>query len=41
VPDEWNEFTELDARWCRGDASEKNAVRARINQIQPPTAAAA
>ena len=36
VPDEWKEFTELDARWCLGGEDEKNAVRARINEIQPP-----
>jgi ferredoxin len=41
VPDEWTEFNELDARWCRGDENEKNAVRARINEIQPPAAASA
>ncbi len=35
VPDEWREFIELDARWCRGDAAEKQAVRARIDEIQP------
>src|ERR687883_481150 len=28
VPEEWAEFTELDARWCLGDENEKNAVRA-------------
>ena len=38
VPSEWQEFTELDKRWCLGDENEKNAVRARINEIQPPAA---
>jgi NAD-dependent dihydropyrimidine dehydrogenase PreA subunit len=35
VPPEWAEFTELDKRWCTGDESEKNAVCARIDEIQP------
>jgi hypothetical protein len=38
VPDEWREFTDLDARWCRGDTAEKDAVRARIDEIQPRAA---
>jgi hypothetical protein len=36
VPPEWQEFIELDRRWTTGDEAEKNAVRARINEIQPP-----
>ena len=36
VPGEWAEFVELDRRWNTGDADEKNAVRARIDEIQPP-----
>jgi NAD-dependent dihydropyrimidine dehydrogenase PreA subunit len=32
VPPEWEEFIELDRRW---NADEKDAVRARINEIQP------
>jgi NAD-dependent dihydropyrimidine dehydrogenase PreA subunit len=36
VPGEWVEFIELDRRWNSGDAAEKDAVRARINEIQPP-----
>ena len=36
VPPEWTEFNDLDKRWCTGDDAEKNAVRARINEIQPP-----
>jgi len=39
VPPEWQEFIELDARWNRGDSDEKNAVRARIDAIQPPAPA--
>ena len=35
VPDEWQEFTDLDAQWSRGGDAEKNAVRARIDEIQP------
>jgi ferredoxin len=35
VPGEWSEFIELDRRWNTGDAAEKDAVRARINEIQP------
>jgi hypothetical protein len=38
VPDEWKEYNDLDARWTRGDENEKNAVRARINELQPPAA---
>ena len=38
VPSEWNEFPDLDRRWCTGDQSEKNAVRARSDEIQPPVA---
>ena len=37
VPGEWQEFVDLDRRWHTGDDTEKNAVRARINEIQPPT----
>jgi hypothetical protein len=36
VPPEWQEFTDLDRRWNTGDAGERDAVRARINEIQPP-----
>jgi ferredoxin len=36
LPSEWLEFADLDRRWCTGDDAEKNAVRARINEIQPP-----
>jgi ferredoxin len=39
VPGEWAEFIELDRRWNTGDATEKNAVRARIDEIQPPAPA--
>jgi len=38
VPPEWEEFIELDKRWTVGDDAEKTAVRARINEIQPPAA---
>jgi ferredoxin len=38
VPPEWTEFLELDRRWNTGDDDAKNAVRARIDEIQPPTA---
>jgi hypothetical protein len=38
LPSEWLEFADLDRRWCTGDDAEKNAVRARINEIQPPVA---
>jgi ferredoxin len=38
VPAEWQEFIDLDRRWNTGDDVEKNAVRARINEIQPPPA---
>ena len=36
VPAEWAEFIELDKQWTTGGDAEKNAVRARINEIQPP-----
>jgi NAD-dependent dihydropyrimidine dehydrogenase PreA subunit len=36
VPPEWQEFIELDKRWNTGDQGDRNAVRARINEIQPP-----
>ena len=36
VPPEWQEFADLDRRWTTGGDDEKNAVRARINEIQPP-----
>jgi ferredoxin len=36
VPPEWQEFIELDKRWTMGTEEDKNAVRARINEIQPP-----
>jgi ferredoxin len=36
VPPEWHEFIELDQRWSTGTEDDKNAVRARINEIQPP-----
>jgi hypothetical protein len=39
VPPEWDDFIKLDARWCRCDQGEKQAVRARIDEIQPPGAA--
>jgi NAD-dependent dihydropyrimidine dehydrogenase PreA subunit len=35
VPGEWAEFIELDRRWTTGSAADKDAVRARINEIQP------
>jgi NAD-dependent dihydropyrimidine dehydrogenase PreA subunit len=35
VPPEWTEFTDLDKRWCTGSEDDKNAVRERINEIQP------
>jgi NAD-dependent dihydropyrimidine dehydrogenase PreA subunit len=38
VPPEWTEFTELDKRWCTGSEDDKNAVRERINEIQPAAA---
>ena len=38
APGEWQEFIELDRRWNTGDDVEKNAVRERINEIQPPVA---
>jgi hypothetical protein len=38
VPPEWQEFTELDKRWSTGAEADKTAVRARINEIQPPEA---
>jgi ferredoxin len=38
VPPEWAEFIELDRRWNTGDNDAKNAVRARIDEIQPRTA---
>jgi NAD-dependent dihydropyrimidine dehydrogenase PreA subunit len=38
VPDEWHEFIELDKRWTTGSEDDKNAVRARISEIQPPAA---
>ena len=38
VPPEWQEVADLDRRWTTGDAAEKDAVRARINEIQPPAA---
>jgi ferredoxin len=31
VPDNWKEYTELDAKWFK----DKDAVRARINEIKP------
>ncbi len=36
VPPEWQEFIELDKRWSTGTDDDKNAVRARIDEIQPP-----
>src|SRR5438874_8258461 len=38
VPPEWQEFIELDKRWSTGTEDDKTAVRARINEIQPPAA---
>ncbi|HEY1293007.1 MAG TPA: ferredoxin family protein [Chloroflexota bacterium] len=35
VPPEWEEFTDLDRRWNTGDAAERQAVRARVDEIQP------
>jgi NAD-dependent dihydropyrimidine dehydrogenase PreA subunit len=35
VPPEWEEFIDLDRRWNTGDAGERQAVRARIDEIQP------
>jgi NAD-dependent dihydropyrimidine dehydrogenase PreA subunit len=35
VPAEWQEFIHLDRRWWTGDEAEKDAVRTRINEIQP------
>jgi NAD-dependent dihydropyrimidine dehydrogenase PreA subunit len=32
VPDDQKEYTELDAKWYK----DKDAVRARINEIKPP-----
>ncbi len=32
VPDQWKEYTELDADWFKGD---KAAVRARVNELVP------
>jgi len=36
VPAEWHEFVSLDKQWTTGGEAEKTAVRARINEIQPP-----
>jgi ferredoxin len=36
VPSEWAEFIQLDKQWTTGGDAEKNAVRARISEIQPP-----
>ncbi len=36
VPAEWHEFVALDKQWTTGGDAEKTAVRARINEIQPP-----
>ncbi len=36
VPAEWHEFVALDRQWTTGAEAEKTAVRARINEIQPP-----
>lgn len=33
VPDEWKAYTQLDAQWFQDD---KEAVRARINELRPP-----
>jgi hypothetical protein len=35
VPPEWQEFTDMDKRWTVGSEDDKNAVRARVNEIQP------
>jgi len=35
VPPEWEEFTDLDRRWNTGDPAERQAVRSRIDEIQP------
>jgi len=33
VPDNWKEYTELEAKWFK----DKDAVRARINELKPPS----
>ena len=33
VPDNWKEYTELDAKWFK----DKDAVRARLSEIKPPS----
>jgi hypothetical protein len=33
VPDNWKEYTELNANWFK----DKDAVRARINALKPPS----
>ncbi|MCA1644477.1 MAG: ferredoxin family protein [Chloroflexi bacterium] len=38
VPPEWQEFIGLDRRWSTGTEGDKSAVRARIDEIQPPAA---
>ncbi|MFQ5878759.1 MAG: ferredoxin family protein [Dehalococcoidia bacterium] len=32
VPDEWKEYTQMDAQWYK----EADAVRGRINELRPP-----
>ena len=36
VPPQWLEFIDLDRSWCTGTKDDKNAVRAWIDEIQPP-----
>jgi hypothetical protein len=31
VPDQWKEYTELDAQWFK----DPDAVRARVNELKP------
>ncbi len=31
VPDQWREYTELDAKWFK----DRDAVRARVNELKP------
>jgi ferredoxin len=38
VPPEWQAFIDLDSRWCTGTEADKQAVRARIDEIQPRAA---
>ena len=38
LPEEWREFHQLNVQWCTGGADEKQAVRRRVDAIQPRTA---